>query len=62
MMLRKIYRKIFKAIINTIRITILRSVAVILRGFGITVSESLGIDKSVDTMAIDEYDHIEEID
>ena len=32
------------------------------RGFGITVSQSLGIDKSVDSLAIDEYDHIEEID
>lgn len=32
------------------------------RGFGVTVSQSLGIDKSVDSMAIDEYDHIEEID
>ena len=32
------------------------------RGFGITVSQSLGIDKSVDSMAIDEYDHIEDIE
>lgn len=32
------------------------------RGFGITVSQSLGIDKSVDSMAIDEYDHIENIE
>lgn len=32
------------------------------RGFGITVSQSLGIDKSVDSMAIDEYDHIETVE
>ncbi len=32
------------------------------RGFGITVSQSLGIDKSVDSLAIDEYDHIEEVE
>ena len=32
------------------------------RGFGITVSQSLGIDKSVDSVAIDEYDHIESIE
>jgi hypothetical protein len=32
------------------------------RGFGITVSQSLGIDKSVDSMALDEYDHIEDIE
>lgn len=41
-MLRKIYRKIFKAIINTIRITILRLVAVIPRGD----SESLSVRAS----------------
>eukprot|EP00347_Sterkiella_histriomuscorum_P004528 403360119 len=28
-------------------------------GFGITVSQSLGIDKSVDSLELDEYDHIE---
>jgi len=32
------------------------------RGFGITVSQSLGIDKSVDSLALDEYDHIENIE
>lgn len=32
------------------------------RGFGISVSQSLGIDKSVDSLALDEYDHIEIID
>jgi len=32
------------------------------RGFGITVSQSLGIDKSVDSLALDDYDHIEIID
>ena len=26
---------------------------------GITVSQSLGIDPSVDSLAIDEYDHVE---
>ena len=32
------------------------------RGFGITVSQSLGIDKSVDSLALDEYDHIEYVE
>ncbi len=32
------------------------------RGFGVTVSQSLGIDRSVDSLAIDEYDHIEEVE
>ena len=27
--------------------------------YGITVSQSLGIDPSVDSLALDEYDHIE---
>lgn len=30
--------------------------------FGVTVSQSLGIDPSVDSLALDEYDHIEHID
>lgn len=30
-------------------------------GYGITVSQSLGIDPSVDSLALDEYDHIEDI-
>jgi hypothetical protein len=30
-------------------------------GTGITVSQSLGVDPSVDSLAIDEYDHIEVI-
>lgn len=28
-------------------------------GTGITVSQSLGVDPSVDSLALDEYDHIE---
>ena len=28
-------------------------------GFAVTVSQSLGIDKSVDSLALDDYDHIE---
>jgi hypothetical protein len=32
------------------------------RGFGVTDSQSLGIDKSVDSLAMDEYDHVEEIE
>ena len=28
---------------------------------GITVSQSLGIDPSVDSLALDEYDHIETV-
>ena len=31
-------------------------------GAGITVSQSLGIDPSVDSLALDEYDHIEVVD
>ena len=30
-------------------------------GMGITVSQSLGVDPSVDSLALDEYDHIEVI-
>ena len=30
--------------------------------FGVTVSQSLGIDKSVDSLALDEYDHVEFIE
>lgn len=29
---------------------------------GITVSQSLGIDPSVDSLALDEYDHIEVVE
>ena len=29
---------------------------------GITVSQSLGIDPSVDSLQLEEYDHIEEVD
>jgi hypothetical protein len=29
---------------------------------GITVSQSLGIDPSVDSLALEEYDHIEPVD
>lgn len=32
------------------------------RGYGVTVSQSLGIDKSVDSLALDEYDHIEYVE
>lgn len=30
-------------------------------GHGITVSQSLGVDPSVDSLALDEYDHIEKV-
>lgn len=30
--------------------------------FGVTVSQSLGIDKSVDSLALDDYDHVEYIE
>lgn len=30
--------------------------------FAVTVSQSLGIDKSVDSLALDEYDHVEYIE
>ena len=30
-------------------------------GYGITVSQSLGIGPSVDSLALDEYDHIETV-
>lgn len=29
---------------------------------GITVSQSLGIDPSVDSLQLQEYDHVEEVD
>ena len=29
---------------------------------GVTVSQSLGIDPSVDSLALEEYDHIEPVD
>lgn len=32
------------------------------QGHGVTVSQSLGIDKSVDSLALDEYDHVEYIE
>ena len=32
------------------------------KNYGITVSQSLGIDKSVDSLELDEYDHIEYVD
>ena len=31
-------------------------------GGGITVSQSLGVDPSVDSLALDEYDHIEKVE
>ena len=30
--------------------------------YGITVSQSLGIDPSVDSLALDDYDHIETVE
>ena len=31
-------------------------------GGGITVSQSLGVDPSVDSLALDDYDHVEAVE
>jgi len=40
----------------------LASVAKIGESHGITVSQSLGIDPSVDSLALEDYDHIEPVE
>ena len=32
------------------------------RGFGVTESQSLGVDRSVGSLALDEYDYIENVE
>lgn len=31
-------------------------------GYGITVSQSLGVDPSVDSLALEDYDHVEAVE
>lgn len=31
-------------------------------GYGITVSQSLGVDPSVDSLALEDYDHVEPVE
>ena len=40
----------------------MQSVAKMGESHGITVSQSLGIDRSVDSLALEDYDHIEPVE